>query len=135
MTITSTGKLPTVLLVDDNPKTLHDTETFLQRSGMGVISANSPFGVTALVHRHDPDAIVLDVMMPGLSGEGLACLIRKESQSPIVYFSAMPEEDLRDLVSRTPNAWYVLKSEGLIYLNEVIERRLRCKRNRSNRQA
>jgi DNA-binding response OmpR family regulator len=135
MTKTTNETPPTVLLVDDNPETLRDTEKYFERTGLNVVSANSPFGVTNLVQRHNPDAIVLDVMMPGLNGDALASLIRKECEAPIIYFSAMPEEELRDLVIRTSNSWYVLKSEGLIYLNEVIERRLRSQKRRTNSPA
>lgn len=125
----STDPRPTVLLVDDNPQTLESTSSCLRANGMKVIAVASPLGVTEIVQTQKPDAIVLDVMMPELSGASLAVLIRKASEAPIIYFSEIPEEDLRDLTNSTPNAWYVLKSEGLIYLNEVIERRLRQLRN------
>ena len=121
----ATEQNPTVLLVDDNPQTLASTSSCLRANGMKVIAIASPFDATGIVQNQKPDAIILDVMMPGLNGAHLGTLIRKESDAPIIYFSAIPEEELRNLASRTPNAWYVLKSEGLIYLNEVIERRFR----------
>ena len=135
MTKTTTEIPLTVLLVDDNPETLHDTESFFKRMHLNLVAANSPFGVTNLVQRHDPDVIVLDVTMPGLNGDALALLIRKECETPIIYFSAMPEEELRDLVILTSNSWYVLKSEGLVYLNEVIERRFRSQKRHAKRPA
>jgi len=111
-----------VLLVDDNPETLNITTAHLQAQGARVIALNSPFGVTNMVRRERPDIIVLDVMLPGLSGGGLGTIIRSESDAPVIYFSAIPEQDLRDLSRAIANASYVLKSEGIIYLANEIER-------------
>ena len=115
----------TVLLVDDNQTSLDTTETFLRVNGVEVVALSSPFGATKMVQRCNPDLIVLDVMMPGLSGSGLATVIRKESPVPIIFFSAMPEESLRDLAVQTPRASYVLKSEGVLYLLDEIQRILK----------
>jgi CheY-like chemotaxis protein len=117
----------TVLLVDDNPQTLESTGAFLRSRGLTVVSLSSPFGATNIVRRNRPDVIVLDVMMPGLSGEGLGGIIRKECEIPIIYFSSMPEEDLRDMASRTSKTTYVLKSEGVPFLADEIERLLEKK--------
>jgi DNA-binding response OmpR family regulator len=111
-----------VLLVDDNPETLNNTTVHLQAQGARVIALNSPFGVTNTVRRERPDVIVLDVMLPGLSGGGLGAIIRSESDAPIIYFSAMPEQDLRDLARVIANASYVLKSEGILFLTNEIDR-------------
>jgi DNA-binding response OmpR family regulator len=111
-----------VLLVDDNPQTLDDTATYLSTQGTKVVALNSPFGVTNAVRRERPDVIVLDVMRPGLSGGGLGAIIRRESEAPIIYFSAISEEDLRDLTLVTQNTSYVLKSEGVAFLASEVKR-------------
>jgi two-component system, OmpR family, response regulator len=121
----------TVLLVDDNPSNLRSAEAFLRSKGFVVSTSSSPFGVTAIVQRLLPDVIVLDIMMPGLDGHDLASLLRRVSRSPIVFFSAMPEEQLRDLVGRFDNATYVLKSEGLAYLAQEVGRREQQSRRRA----
>src|SRR5512142_3375486 len=123
---------PCVLLEDDNLETLDVTASHLRAQGARVVAASSPFGVTNIVRREQPDVIVLDVMMPGLSGSGLGAIIRSQSDAPIVYFSSMPEESLRDLTRETVNATYVLKSEGISFLAEEIERTSR-RRNASSR--
>ncbi len=116
---------PTVMIVDDNPETLEATASFLRNAGFRILAQPSPFGVTALISRERPELVVLDVMMPGLSGDGLGKLISDNSLVPIIFFSAMPEEQLRDIAVRTTGATYVLKSEGLSYLAEEIRRRLK----------
>ncbi len=131
MTPLSGSRAPKVVLVDDNPETLDATATFLQCEGFRILPQPGPFGVTALVNRERPDAVVLDIMMPGLSGDGLGKIIRDNSFVPIIFFSAMPEEQLRDIAERTPGASYVLKSEGTTYLAEEICRRLKLPRSNS----
>lgn len=111
---------PKVLLVDDNPESLHATAMHLITRGLRVISHDSPFGVTNIIARERPDVIVLDVMMPALSGGSLGGIIREKLTVPIIYFSAMPEEALHELVSCTRNSSYVLRSEGPAYLAEEI---------------
>ena len=120
---------PSVLLVDDNPDTLESSASFLRYEGFHVLPQHGPFGVTALISREKPDIAILDVMMPGLRGDGLGKVIRRNSDVPIIYFSAMPEEQLRDISIGTIGATYVLKSEGVSYLVEEICRRLKIERS------
>ena len=131
MTQIADSHTPKVILVDDNPETLEATANFLRCEGFRILPQPGPFGVTALVNRERPDAVVLDIMMPGLSGDGLGKVIRDNSYVPIIFFSAMPEEQLRDIAERTPGASYVLKSEGISYLAEEICRRLKLPRSNS----
>jgi CheY-like chemotaxis protein len=121
----STNDRLLVVVVDDNPESLELTSSELRGCGFRVLPQLGPFGVSALVNRERPSVIVLDVMMPGLSGDGLGKVIRNSSDAPIVYFSAMPEEELRDLSTRTPRSSYVLRSEGVGYLAQEIVRQTR----------
>jgi DNA-binding response OmpR family regulator len=115
-----TADAPKVLLVDDNPESLHATAMHLIAKGFRVVCQDSPFGVTNIIARERPDVVVLDVMMPALGGASLGAIIREKLAVPIIYFSAMPEEELYDLVSSTRNSSYVLRSEGPAYLAEQI---------------
>ncbi len=121
------------MLVDDNPDTLEATASFLRFEGFHVLPQAGPFGVTALISREKPDIAVVDVMMPGLSGDGLGKVIRNHSNVPIIYFSAMTEEQLRDIATNMQGASYVLKSEGISYLTEEICRRLKIQRTHVSR--
>jgi CheY-like chemotaxis protein len=117
-----TGKI--VLLVDDNPEILETTLSYLQTRGLHIVTSSSALGVTALVGKHRPDVIVLDVMMPALDGDALATLIRGRKNStratPIIFYSAMEEEQLHRLAADVPGTSYVAKSEGLHALYSAI---------------
>src|ERR1700690_2941033 len=66
----STQSLPqsTVLIVDDNPQNVELLQAFLESLPLKIVTAAD--GVEALekVAQHNPDLILLDIMMPRMSG-------------------------------------------------------------------
>jgi len=59
---------PTVLLIDDDREVLRGVSLRLRAAGLNVICANDgPQGLN-LAHREKPDAIILDIRMPGMDG-------------------------------------------------------------------
>jgi DNA-binding response OmpR family regulator len=88
-----------VLVVDDDVDILRMIEKLLVHRGHTVSACSTPFGVSALVLREQPDVVVLDMMMPGLSGASLAELIGKlhlKSAPKMVLWSAMDPDQLAD---------------------------------------
>jgi two-component system, OmpR family, alkaline phosphatase synthesis response regulator PhoP len=86
-----------VLIIDDEAPIRLLCRVNLETEGMEVVEA--PDGPTGLevVERERPDAILLDVMMPGLDGWSVAeRLLEKEDtrEIPIVFLTA--RADLRD---------------------------------------
>jgi CheY-like chemotaxis protein len=116
----------TVLVVDDNEVLLNQAVSYLTERGLKVIAHASPFGVGVLLLRHKPQVAVLDVMMPGLDGGKLVdALAQQGPLPPVVFYSAMEEEQLYRLCKERPGSSYVLKSDGLPMLYETITRKLR----------
>ena len=84
----------TVLIVDDNPQNVELLQAFLESLPVKIITASD--GVEALdkVEEHKPDLILLDIMMPGISGwEVTSALLadRSTDQIPIIFISARRE--------------------------------------------
>ena len=77
-----------VLVVDDDPKIQTLVSTYLQREGLGVITASD--GAIALeeIRRARPRLVVLDLMLPGLDGMSLLRQLRQESDVPVLILSA-----------------------------------------------
>jgi CheY-like chemotaxis protein len=114
---------PIVLLVDDNADILETTSRFLRARGLDVIAVDSALSVAALVVRHQPQIVVLDVMMPALDGDVVAKLVASQPgirSTPIVFYSAMEEEQLYALVRCMPGTSCVSKSDGLEALHSTI---------------
>jgi CheY-like chemotaxis protein len=88
-----------VLIVDDDADALKMIARLMAHRGHTVQTCTTPFGVSAMVLRDTPDLILLDVMMPGLSGPALAEVLGRLplQKSPVIaLWSAMDDQQLRD---------------------------------------
>lgn len=81
-----------VLLVDDDPKITKLLRSYFEKENFTVLTALD--GTTALQLYHDkkPDILVLDLMLPGVSGLEVCRQIRKENETPILMLTARDEE-------------------------------------------
>jgi two-component system cell cycle response regulator len=80
-----------VLLVDDEELTRQFYGDMLVESGFRVVAAASGQEALAAVSQHAFEAVVLDIMMPGLSGlEALEAIRRMSPDLPVVILTAHP---------------------------------------------
>lgn len=82
-----------ILLVDDQPANLRLLEELLAREGFSnVVSTTEPEQVLDIYNAFDPDLIVLDLMMPGLSGYAVLERIERQRQAdefrPVLVLTA-----------------------------------------------
>jgi DNA-binding response OmpR family regulator len=84
-----------VLVVDDEPSVQEVARAYLEREGFIVDSATD--GASALEHieRKPPELIVLDLMLPDVSGEQIAARVRARSDVPILMLTAKASEEQR----------------------------------------
>ena len=81
-----------VLIVEDEPAYVDALTVALEREGYGVSSAtDGRAGVVAFLER-PPDIVLLDLMLPELSGLDVLRRIRKESDVPVIVLSAKDSE-------------------------------------------
>jgi DNA-binding response OmpR family regulator len=82
----------TILVVDDEPSLRDALAYTLRKEGYRVeLAANGVEAIQA-VRRQPPQAIVLDVMLPGIDGLQVCRTLRSESTVPILLLSAKGEE-------------------------------------------
>jgi len=84
-----------ILVADDEPDVLQLVSTNLKNAGFNVIKAED--GLSALTQARDtlPSLIVLDLMLPEMSGLEVCRVLKKEpvtSQIPIIMLTAKAEE-------------------------------------------
>jgi two-component system response regulator RegX3 len=90
--IQSEPKKPRVLLIEDEP-TLADTVAYaLRAEGMDVTLARDGEAAVQRFRAEVPSIVLLDLMLPGLSGLDVCRLIRAESTVPIVMLTAKDSE-------------------------------------------
>lgn len=81
-----------ILVVDDDPGMRALLEAYLGDSGFSVETAADGVAMWATLVQGMPDAIVLDLMLPGEDGLSLARRLRSQSNVPILMLSARGEE-------------------------------------------
>jgi DNA-binding response OmpR family regulator len=82
---------PKVLLVDDEPGILRILTIQLKHSDLETISTTSGAEAVELARTKNPDAVLLDVLMPGMSGLEVLQRIREFSKVPVIIFTANPK--------------------------------------------
>jgi len=77
-----------VLVVEDDRNIVDLVRANLLVRGYSVVVSRNGDGVTDLVREHDPDIVLLDLMLPGVDGFDLCRDIRAESSVGIIVVSA-----------------------------------------------
>ncbi len=71
-------KKPTILIADDDPEILTMLGIRLSKKGYQVLEAVDGNQTLNLAHKHHPDLVLLDVMMPGKNGWEVAKELRAD---------------------------------------------------------
>jgi CheY-like chemotaxis protein len=91
---------PRVLVVDDTDETRRLMRRVLERARFGVVEAATGEAGLAAIRRDEPDAVVLDLRLPGISGFDVARAVRGDTDpriaaTPILACSASVQPEVR----------------------------------------
>ena len=84
-----------MLIADDEPNQLELLSYNLSQSEFEVIRANDGQQALEMIEDHRPDLVILDWMMPKMSGIDVCCTLRSRSETkllPVILLSARGEE-------------------------------------------
>ncbi|NLX02198.1 MAG: response regulator transcription factor [Syntrophomonadaceae bacterium] len=81
-----------ILLVEDEKKILDMLSKHLRQEGFGVALATDGLEALQIWQDIKPDLIVLDLMLPGLSGWEVLKRIRQKNNTPIIVLTARADE-------------------------------------------
>ena len=84
--------VPTVLVVDDATEIVRLTRDYLEHAGFTVVVATDGRAALQLARTNMPDAIVLDLGLPGIDGLDVARELRRTSNVPIIMLTARADE-------------------------------------------
>ena len=121
---TNSRKSRRILLVDDEPTILKIVGMRLERAGFEVVMATDGQEALAKARIANPDAILLDLMLPKLSGLEVCAALKQDARYrhiPIVIFTARGNPTDETLCRECGANAYIDKPKGTDALLEQIE--------------
>lgn len=115
-----------VLVVEDEREISRILEEFLVRNEYSVTVASDGLSASQIMEKEQFDMILMDLMLPGKSGEELIRELRKFSDSPLIVISAKSALEARIEALRIGADDFILKpfelSEVLVRMEVVLRR-------------
>jgi len=134
-----------ILVVDDEPNIRRLLKVSLGNRGFDVVEAEDGEAALKMAASEKPDLIVLDVMMPKLTGHEVHDRLRQDEatkDTPILFLSAAGTfEEQREQMASDPNADYLPKPfnpvEVAMHIEAMLDpaRRAQFERERGRREA
>lgn len=84
-----------VLVIEDDPTVSEVVQAYLLNAGFLVDVAADSFAGLEMIRGTEPDLIVLDRMLPGISGTDLCRRVRETSAVPVIMLTALGEAEGR----------------------------------------
>lgn len=81
-----------VLIVDDESKIIEVIKSYLEKERCIVFEACDGNQALEIFERINPDLVILDLMLPDMTGEEICSIIRKKSRVPIIMLTAKIDE-------------------------------------------
>ena len=113
-----------IMVVDDEPYIARVIKFKLEQEGYAVISAND--GITGLdrIRQEKPDLVLLDVMMPGLTGYEVCQQVKADADLqgiPVVFLTAKGQERDREQGLNLGASDYITKPFSPNRLLELVK--------------
>jgi CheY-like chemotaxis protein len=130
------GQLVKILLVDDSKPILHANERVLHKAGYEVVCAEDGECALKLAREHKPDLILLDMILPKLSGPEVLKRLKEDAATadiPVIVLSSLTEKNRQKLIEAGAEE-YVEKNSlvplpGINLLPKILENVI-CRINR-----
>lgn len=123
-----------ILLVDDDFDIRDSLSKFLERQNFKVTAVSNAFAARRELQHTSWDLLLLDIMMPGMSGLRLCQQLSKESSPPIIFLSARTSVDDRINGLRAGADDYLCKPFDTYELLERIRAVARRSRRQENQE-
>jgi putative two-component system response regulator len=120
----SDGNAHNILVVDDNPQTVHLLEQVLQAHGHHVVSAADGLDALARIAQEPPDLILLDLELPELSGYEVCRRIKQNASTrgiPVIILTGQAAAEFK------LHCWELGADEFLLKPFQCVEVVARCR--------
>jgi DNA-binding response OmpR family regulator len=85
-----------ILIIDDEEDTVYLISMLLEKRGFETIKAYKAEEGLRKAYRHQPDLVLLDIMMPDMDGWEICKRLREMSDVPVIFLTA--RSDVKDVV-------------------------------------
>jgi DNA-binding response OmpR family regulator len=119
-----TQAMSRVLVIDDEPDVLLLCRVNLQHAGHEVLEASDGEGGLAVAIDQTPDAVVLDLMLPGLDGYGVLTALREHAETkdiPVLILTAKAQREDRVRCWEQGASEYMTKPFSPAALSSALE--------------
>lgn len=82
-----------ILVVDDESMIRESVSAYITKQGYHVFAAEDGIKALEIFQNHPIMFVILDLMLPGMSGEEICQAIRKQSRVPIIMLTAKTQEE------------------------------------------
>jgi len=111
-----------ILCIDDDPSVLATLQRVLRKQPYDVVTAASPWHGVKLAVELKPDLVLLDMTMPGLSGQEILGGIREMlGEVPVVFITGRQEAETAVAAYEMGAAHYIRKPFDNEHLRDVVE--------------
>jgi len=115
--------MPKVMVIDDEPFILMMIEDKLRRGGLEVVTLRESKNAVDVIRREMPDLIILDWMMPEISGINICKTIKTDpelAKIPVFMLTAKGQEDDEKLGIKSGVDRYITKPFSPRILLELV---------------
>jgi CheY-like chemotaxis protein len=115
---------PTILIADDNAVNAEMLMDYFSEEGFNVLMANDGSIAVEMIHQHQPDLVLMDVMMPTVDGLTAIGLIRDNPQAPqppIIALTALAMNGDSDRCLQAGATAYFSKPIKLLPLLSLVQ--------------
>ena len=121
--------MPKLLIVDDEPNLLYSLKKGLESDELRVLTAETAEQGIDAVRKHEPDAVILDVRLPDMSGLDAFNEIRHiDARLPVIFITAFSTTETAIEAMKRGAFEYLLKPVEFGTLHNTVERALEISR-------
>jgi nitrogen regulation protein NR(I) len=115
--------MATLLIVDDEPNVLYSLKKTLRCDTLEILTAGSANQGIALVEQHQPDAVILDVRLPDMSGlDAFERMRQIDPRLPVIIITAHATTETAIEAMKRGAFEYLLKPLDLQELRELVSK-------------
>ncbi|MEX2174331.1 MAG: sigma-54 dependent transcriptional regulator [Pirellulaceae bacterium] len=121
--------MPGVLVIDDDRSVVHLIRAAFKATETEVLAAESADEGIAMLKKHRPDVLLLDIVLPGISGLELFDRIRRfDERVPVIFITAGGESDTAIEAMKLGALDFLLKPLDVARVRELVGQALEIRR-------